>query len=162
MAQVGWDSSWRTEPSSPCLACKMSRPHCNSFLVPATDDQIQSNQSLPSLSCRLLHSPALSCFFIMSITTSHAIITCLLSLLQLESKFHKGTALCAVVCYCHERMAWLYISQSLQGLPSPFFFHFTPICTNTQLSPKHNMSFGGPCFAITNFSHHPIKPPKYR
>lgn len=76
--------------------------------------------------------------------------------------FIRAQLLCIVVCYCHEWMARLYISQSLQGLPSPFFFYFTPICTNMQLSPKHNMYFHGPCFAITNFPHHPIKPPKYQ
>lgn len=31
-----------------------------------------------------------------------------------------------------------------------------------ELSPKHSMYFRGPCLAITNFPHHPIKPPKYQ
>lgn len=142
-------------------------PHCNSFSVLATSNQTQSNQSLLSLllSCRLLHSPAPQLYYVyhnMSITTSQAIITCPLSLLQLESKFHKGRALCAAVRHFHEWMDWLSTSQSLQGLPSPLFFHFTPICTNTQPSPKDNTDFHGPLLCHNKLSSSSGNPPKYQ
>lgn len=107
----------------------MPCPHCNSFLVPATNDQIQSNQSLPSLSCRLLHLSALGCFFIVSITTSHAIITCPLSLLQLEPKFHKDTVLCTAVCSAMNEWPIIYKPKP-SGPAIAFLFSFYSICTN--------------------------------